>query len=148
MSKSIGKAILAGIAGTVAMTLFMLMGPMMGMPEMNVGRMLGTFMGVPEAAGWMAHFMIGSVLAVSYAVMFRPRLRGNAPVRGIVFGLIPWFMAQVVVNPMMGAGVFAMNTPAPVAMVMGSLMGHIVYGAVLGVVFGAGKPVVAEAVTA
>ena len=45
-------------------------------------------------------------------------------------------MAQILVSPMMGAGVFAVNTPAPILMVMGSLMGHVVYGAVVGFVYG------------
>jgi uncharacterized membrane protein YagU involved in acid resistance len=114
----------------------MLMAPMMGMPEMNIGKMLGMFMGMPDVAGWIAHFMIGSALAVFYAALFQPKFPGNGVVRGMTFGLIPWLMAQVAVNPMMGAGVFAMNTQAPMAMVMGSLMGHLVYGAVLGGFYG------------
>lgn len=136
MVKNPGKSIVAGLIGTLVMTGFMLMAPMMGMPEMNIGKMLGMFMGMPEMAGWLAHFMIGSVLAVFYAVIFQPKIPGNGVVRGMMFGLIPWLMAQVIVNPMMGAGFFAMNTPAPMAMVMGSLMGHLVYGAVLGSVYG------------
>ncbi len=130
------KAIIAGLAGTAAMTVMMLMGPLMGMPEMNIGRMLAGFMGIPVPIGWAAHFMIGTVLAVIYAAVFAARLPGSALMKGMLFGLIPWFMAQVVVNPMMGAGVFAVNTPAPAAMVMGSLIGHLVYGAVLGGVYG------------
>ena len=39
------------------------------------------------------------------------------------------------VNPMMGAGVFASNTPAPMLTVIGSLMGHLVYGAAVGAVY-------------
>jgi hypothetical protein len=42
------------------------------------------------------------------------------------------------VNPMMGAGVFALNTAAPMLMVVGSLMGHLVYGVVLGAVYSSG----------
>lgn len=130
------KATIAGLVGTAAMTVMMLMAPLMGMPEMNIGRMLAGFMGIPVAIGWAAHFMIGTVLAVIYAAVFAARLPGSALMKGMLFGLIPWFMAQVVVNPMMGAGVFAVNTPAPAAMVMGSLIGHLVYGAVLGGVYG------------
>ena len=43
-------------------------------------------------------------------------------------------MAQIMVMPMMGAGFFSMNAGAPMMMVMGSLIGHVVYGAVLGTV--------------
>jgi uncharacterized membrane protein YagU involved in acid resistance len=132
---SFSKAIIAGLVGTVVMTMMMVIAPLIGMPEMSIGRMLAGFMGIPVAIGWGAHFMIGAVLAVIYAYAFAARLPGSVWVKGLLFGLIPWFMAQVVVNPMMGAGVFASNTPTPVAMVMGSLMGHIVYGTVLGAVY-------------
>ncbi|MEX2189372.1 MAG: DUF6789 family protein [Bacteroidota bacterium] len=133
---NINKAIGAGIAGTVVMTLFAMMAPLMGMPEMNIPKMLADFMGFPVVVGWLAHFMIGTILAVGYGSILVSKLPGAPAVKGVLFGLIPWFMAQIVVNPMMGAGVFAMNTPAPLMMVMGSLVGHAVYGAVVGFVYG------------
>jgi len=58
--------------------------------------------------------------------------------KSIVAGLIGTLVMTVfmLMAPMMGAGLFAVNTHAPMAMVMGSLMGHLVYGAVLGGVYG------------
>lgn len=138
MQKNFGKAVLAGLAGTLVMSIFMLMAPLMGMPSMNIGKMLGDFMGIGEAAGWIAHFIIGTVLALMYAYLFASRLPGNRIVRGALYSLIPWFVSQVMVNPMMGAGLFASNTPAPMLMVAGSLMGHLAYGAVVGGVYGLG----------
>ncbi|MBI1807950.1 MAG: DUF2938 family protein [Ignavibacteria bacterium] len=136
MQKNFGKAIVAGFAGTLAMTMVMLMAPLMGMPPMPIGKMLADFMGMPEALGWIAHFMIGTALALIYASVFASKLPGSGVVRGTLFGLLPWLMSQVMVNPMMGAGIFASNTPAPVMMVIGSLMGHMIYGAVVGGVYG------------
>lgn len=130
------KAVAAGIAGTIVMTAFAMIAPLMGMPEMNIPRMLADFMGFPVIVGWLAHFMIGTVLALAYASVFVRKLPGQPAVKGILFGLIPWFMAQILVNPMMGAGIFAVNTPAPLMMVIGSLAGHVVYGAVAGFVYG------------
>jgi len=133
---SLSKAVIAGIIGTAAMTMMMVIAPMMGMPEMNIGRMLAGFMGIPVLFGWVAHFMVGAILAIVYAYAFVKILPGSAWLKGLIFGLIPWFVAQVLVNPMMGAGIFALNTPSPLAMVGGSLMGHMVYGIVLGAVHG------------
>lgn len=130
------KAILAGIAGTIAMTALTYMAPLMGMPEMNIPKMLGGFMSVPVIIGWIAHFMIGTILALFYVYVFVNRLPGAPWLKGALYGLLPWFLAQIMVNPMMGAGVFAANTPAPMLMVIGSLMGHLVYGGVLGAVYG------------
>jgi hypothetical protein len=125
------RAILAGLAGTTAMTAMMLAAPMMGMPRMNIGEMLGSMMGGITALGWMAHFMIGTVLAVIYAAFFAERLSGPVAIRGMLFSLAPWLFAQVVLMPMMGAGFFS----GSMVVAAGSLMGHLLYGAVLGTVY-------------
>ena len=130
------KALLAGIAGTIAITMLTYIAPMMGMPEMDIPQMLSGFMVVPIVAGWLAHFMIGTGFAVVYAYIFVSRIPGSPLVKGAIYGLIPWFLAQVMVNPIMGAGIFALNAPAPMLMVGGSLMGHVMYGGVLGAVYG------------
>ena len=80
--------------------------------------------------------MIGVVLAAIYVKVLRSKLPGSNAVNGILFALIPFLAAQLVVMPMMGAGIFSSSTPVPMMMVMGSLLGHIVYGAVLGSVIG------------
>jgi hypothetical protein len=43
----LGRALLAGIAGTAAMTALMWMAPAMGFPSMNIGEMLGSMKEVP-----------------------------------------------------------------------------------------------------
>lgn len=128
-----GRAVLAGLAGTVAMTMLMLLAPAMGLPPMNIGAMLGSVMGGNVALGWAAHLMIGAALALGYAAVFSARLPGASPVRGAIFSLVPWLMAQIVVMPMMGLGLFSGSALAA----GGSLMGHLLYGAVLGLVYGA-----------
>jgi hypothetical protein len=126
------RTVLGGLAGTAAMTVLMLMAPLMGLPPMNIGKMLGSVMGGVVALGWFAHFMIGTVLATVYATLFASRLRGAPAVRGAAYSLLPWLVAQLVVMPMMGAGLFSGS-----ALVAGaSMMGHLVYGVVLGAVYG------------
>lgn len=132
------KALLAGVAGTITMTMLTYIAPMMGMPEMDIPQMLSGFMGVPVIAGWLAHFMVGTGFSVLYAFIFAARIPGSPFVKGAIYGLFPWFLAQVMVNPVMGAGIFALNTPAPMLMVVGSFMGHVVYGGVLGTFYGSG----------
>ncbi len=126
------RIVLAGFAGTFAMTVLMLMAPLMGMPPMNIGELLGSVMGGSLVLGWVAHFMIGGVLAVIYAIVFAGRLPGPPVVRGATYSLLPWLMAQLVVMPMMGMGLFSGSALAA----GGSLMGHLVYGAVVGLLYG------------
>lgn len=122
----------AGILATFIMTAVMLAAPMMGMPKMLIGNMLAHFMGIPVALGWIAHFMIGTLIAGNYILLFRNRVHLKPALSGALFSLIPFFMAQLIIMPMMGAGVFSSHTTAPVAMVMGSFIGHIIYGITLG----------------
>jgi uncharacterized membrane protein YagU involved in acid resistance len=127
-----GRAIVAGLAGTAAMTMLMTMAPAMGMPPMNVPAMLGSVMGGNVVLGWAAHFMIGTVLALGYAALFAARLPGPPAVRGALYSLLPWLMAGLVVMPMMGRGFFS----GAILAGAGSLMGHLLYGAVIGAVYG------------
>jgi len=133
------KAILAGVIGTLAMTIFAAMAPLMGMPEMNVPKMLSGTMGLPVIFGWLAHFMIGTILALSYATVFYKKIPGSGAVKGLIFSLVPWLMAQLVVMPMMAvlnkmsfaSGIFS----GSFILAFGSLMGHFVYGLVVGIIY-------------
>jgi hypothetical protein len=82
MRLHIGRVVLAGLAGTAAMTALMLTAPLMGLPPMDIGRMLGSMMGGNIALGWVSHFMIGVVLAFGYALFFVGRIAGSGPARG------------------------------------------------------------------
>ena len=50
--------------------------------------------------------------------------------------MAPWLLAQVVVMPMMGMGLFS----GAMSLAMGSMLGHIIYGGVVGVVYGEPSP--------
>jgi uncharacterized membrane protein YagU involved in acid resistance len=137
---NLGKTIVAGLVGTAVMTVLIMIAPMMGMPEMNIPAMLGEFTGMGTTVGWVMHFVIGSVLAVIYAWLFQGRLPGGPVVAGALYGFLVFLLAQVAVTPMMGGAVFS---GGDVPMIMGSLLGHLVYGGVVGGMLGA--PATAEA---
>lgn len=129
---NIGRAAIAGMIGTGVMTVVGLwMAPLMGLPPMNPAVMLAGAMGGNLALGWAAHFMIGVTLATGYALI-GTRLPGPGFARGAVFGVAPFLMAQIIVMPLMGMPFFS----GSVAMAMGSLVGHLVYGAVVGGIYG------------
>jgi len=132
MNINIGKAIIAGVIGTVVMTAVGLwMAPLMGLPAMNPAVMLAGAMGGNLAMGWLGHFMIGITLAAGYA-LFGTALPGPGWIRGALFGIAPFLMAQMIVMPMMGMPFFSGSA----AMAMGSLVGHLVYGAFVGGIYG------------
>ncbi len=132
MSIKIGWAVVGGVSGTAAMTAVGLWAaPMMGIPPMNPATMLAGAMGGNAALGWMAHLMIGIILALGYALA-APYLVGPMVLRGGLYALAPFLVAQVMVMPMMGMPVFS----GSVSLAMGSLIGHLVYGMIVGAVYG------------
>jgi uncharacterized membrane protein YagU involved in acid resistance len=132
---SVPRAAVAGIVATAVMTVVGLYAaPLLGLPAMNPAVMLAGAMGGNLALGWAAHFMIGVVLAMGYALV-APFLRGSAVLRGALYGLAPYFMAQLIVIPMMGMPVFSGSA----GMAVGSLIGHLVYGGVVGGLYGTGS---------
>lgn len=133
MKINVGRAVIAGVVGTMAMTLVgVYAAPMMGIPKMNPAQMLAGAMGGHAMLGWGGHFMIGIVLATGYALV-APLLPGPALLRGATFGIAPYLLAQLAVMPMMGLPLFSGSIP----MAMGSLVGHLVYGVVVAAVYGA-----------
>jgi uncharacterized membrane protein YagU involved in acid resistance len=139
------RAILGGFVGTVAMTAMMyLVAPMMGI-HMDIAAMLGSMMGSNWTAGLMMHFVNGSLIFPAIFVLALYRiLPGSPAVRGTIWGAALWLMAQVVVMPMMGAGLFSSQMGGAMA-AMGSLVGHLLYGSLLGGIAGSAQPQVAHA---
>ena len=140
MTRNWGRAVVAGLVGTAVMTAVGLwIGPMMGIPRMNPAEMLAGEMGGNVMLGWAGHLMIGVILAMIYAVV-APSLPGAPALRGAVFGLAPWLIVMLIMMPMSGMPLFG----GAVAGAMGSLIGHLVYGAVVGAIYGNPDPVKAD----
>lgn len=138
---SVEKTILAGFAATLAITVLMYATPMLGWPRMDTAAMLGSIVtGIPPEPGsgawWMGLLLHGVNGAIVFPLLFAYMLYGLLPgrpvVKGTLWGLTLWLLSQAVVAPMLGIGFFATATPSPALMVLGSFIGHCVYGAILG----------------
>ncbi len=140
MRPNIGKTILGGFVGTVVMTLMMyFVAPMMLGRPMDVAAMLGGMLGGSWTMGMLMHFINGSlVFALIYAYLLYLALPGAPWLKGTIWGLILWFLSQAMLTPMMGGGFFSANAGGLMA-VMASLLGHAIYGALLGSIGGAAE---------
>ena len=139
------RAALGGFVGTLAMTMMMyVVAPMMGL-RMDIAGMLGSMLGGSWAAGLMMHFVNGALIFPAiYVYALFAHLPGSPAIRGAIWGVALWLVAQTVVMPMMGAGVFSSAMGGMMA-VMGSLIGHILYGSLLGAIASAPEGQVAHA---
>ncbi len=136
MKHSFRSSILAGIAATFVMTLVTMAAPMMGFPPMNPAAMLSETMHAPIIAGWLAHFMIGILFAVSYTLFIADRLKVSPVIiKGSLFGFGVFLFAQIMMA-MMNAVMGGMPSPegSMALLLVGSIMGHVIYGIVVALI--------------
>jgi hypothetical protein len=127
------RAAAAGAIATGVVTALWLVEPSIGLPRIAVGQLLSTLMSVSvahlpvgAAGGWAIHLCVGMLLAIIYAWIFVARLPGSPSVRGAAYGAL-------VFMPSVGAGVFSNGD---VELLVGSLFGHVLYGVVMGWIYG------------
>ena len=134
-------AIVAGLAGTAAMTVLMYVAPMMGMPKMDIVGMLGSMFtankGVATELGLMAHFMAGVVFALIYALLWSIGLGSATWLWGLVFGAVHGIVAIVMVPLLMRMHPRAPEMAGGAMAKAGMLMAHMVYGLVVALVYAA-----------
>ena len=116
---------------TVVLSIVMIIKAKLGvMPELNAIKMLAGMMGAPLVMGWVAHFVIGTLVwGILFAALVN-RLPGSMIVSAIIFSIGAWLLMMVGPMPMAGAGMFGLNLGimAPIA----TLMLHLIWGVVLG----------------
>lgn len=130
MTIKIKQALLGGIIGTAAMTLVMMIAPMMGIPKMSPPAMLSMMMGFPIVVGWIMHFMIGVIFAMAYAFFFINVVKkvNRNILKGAIFGMAAFIFAQIMM------AIMGMMFPMPpmqgsmMLMMVGSIMGHVIFG--------------------
>ena len=132
----------AGVVGGLAGALVFggLMAAMTPMVlEMGIPAMYG-IVGPAGAAGFAIHMAHGAILGVVFAAVVGVGGLERAPAvrqvsAGVVYGLVLWVLLAVLVMPIwLGAVGFPGAPPLPNIGVE-SLVGHAVYGAVLGAVY-------------
>jgi uncharacterized membrane protein YagU involved in acid resistance len=144
MKPNIWKAVVGGFLGTVMLTLMIrFLAPMMGV-RMDIVAKLGQMTHTGMAGGFFMHFLNGTVIFPLIYVYLLYRFLPGAPwQKGLLAGVILWLGLEIVAMPMMGGGLFSSEMGGMRA-VMAALLGHLVYGAILGAVAGA-PPAVSQA---
>ncbi len=136
--RDIPKGMLAGLVATIVLSVLMVLKAMMGlMPQLDLPKMIAGMMGSPDMPliGWIVHFAIGIVVYGVAIAVLDSKLPGTSHVgHGIMLGVIGWLIMMVMLMPMAGAGFFGMNMGIMAPMM--TLVLHLIFGAVLGWVYG------------
>ncbi len=142
MSAKIGASVVAGlIAGVVfGMMMQMMMAPTPDGGQMPMIAMVGQIVGSPTAgAGWLYHLFNSAVIGAIFGWLLGDRLYGygSALRWGAAYGFAWWILGGLILMPvLLGMPAFAPLMMPPMRMVaMGSLIGHLIYGTILGGAF-------------
>ena len=145
------KAALAGVVAAFAWEATLRALAAAGLPLFDIVRGLGTlvFPDGPLLAWWSvgmaAHAMVGALWAIFYAYFFWSLLDWRPVAQGLVFALLPAALALLVVAPQLAL----MHQDEAIVQVdllgfftglgwrepMGLLLGHLIFGAVLGALY-------------
>ncbi len=154
MNFELGWAMLAGLIGGAVMAAILYMGILM-LPrqmKMNLFMMLGTMMlpagALAFAMGAMVHAGMSVVFGLVHAGIYSAADIGSAQAAwGLLFGLVHWTVVGMalgmmpLMHPRIGSGeidapgFYALNFPPMTA--MGFLMLHLVFGVLVGALYGA-----------
>ena len=136
-TSNVVKALVGGFLGTLAFTLMgKFLAPHLIGHSMNVAAIIAHMLGTSENIGLIMHFMEGTIVfPIAYLLIGYSRLPGSGWLRGLVFLMPIYLIAMTVVMPIAGKGLFFHSIP----MSMVALMGHMVYGIILGAIVGTPK---------
>ncbi len=139
MRSKLTAGIIAGLIGGLVFGMMMQMMktpdgkmPMMGMVAMVVGSK-------SLVVGWLYHLFNSAVIGALFGWLLGGRVHGYGSGLGLgaLYGIFWWVLGGLVLMPLLlGMPVFAPLTMAgmmPVA--MGSLIGHLIFGLILGAAF-------------
>ena len=81
------------------------------------------------AIGWTGHYVIGAFYGLAYLYIVQAFLAAEPSViSGLGFGLATLFAPWLIMQPAMGAGVFASRTPRPAVARLMSVSMHALFG--------------------
>ena len=135
MKNKIAQTFITGIIATIVMTIFGLMAPIMGLPKMNPAEMLAGMMGMPVLIGWLMHFMIGIIFAALYVYLFNPKVHIHSKlIKGFLYGFVVFVFAQIMLFVIGKIMPMPMSGDNKMLMMLGSLIGHLVFGIVVALI--------------
>ncbi len=142
MRSRITDGAIAGIAGGLVFGIMMQMmnAPTpdgQSMPMMSMVAMVVRSKSL--AVGWLYHLFNSAVIGGLFGLFFDARVRSipTGLAWGAAWGAIWWVLGALILMPLLlGMEAFAsLKMPAMRPVAMGSLMGHLVYGLILGGVY-------------
>ena len=131
------KIFVAAFCATLAMTGFMLIAPVVGLPRMDMGSILGEMFNGNKLVGWILHFVLGIIFAIPYVLMFNHWIPVEHKIaRGAIYGILVFVLSEIIITAVNISGHLKWDEKESIAlMVFGNSIACMIYGAVLGAFF-------------
>ena len=132
----VAKAMGGGLLGTLLQTIMVYgVAPMIAGQSMDVAAITGHAC----APSLLARLLSGSVIfPLGYILLSSQSFSGPPLLQGVLWAGLIWFVAEVIMAPMLGAEVFS-TALGGLPAALRALLGYLVYGATLGGIVGAVK---------
>jgi hypothetical protein len=130
------KGVIAGFFATCVLTGIMLLFSAAGvLPELDIVGHIDKLGSIQRAAAWVDHYIVGALLWGPIFAAFDATTAETRPrwQKGLMFGVITWFLMMLLFMPVIGAGLFGLRLG--LIEPIGMLGMNLVYGLVIGVVF-------------
>lgn len=101
---SLKKALFAGVAGTVVMTVFSYVSKYLNFPRTDLHGMISSHFHTGGLFTWLIYFGCGVVLAYLYGHFVMKKLPSHGWVRGMIYALMLWGVMELVMMPILGMG--------------------------------------------
>lgn len=127
--RSLGWGALASLAGGLLFSLVMVATGVLP----DIANLVG---GSSPVLGFVVHMGISTLIGMSYGVLFAYEApdAGTSVVWGMLYGLVWWFVGHLTLLPILLGESFTWTTEAAGAG-LPSLIGHLIYGAALALIF-------------
>jgi MFS family permease len=130
------KGVIAGFLATTVLSAIMLLFNAAGvLPQLDIVEHIDKLGSIQRAAAWVDHYIVGTLLWGPIFAAFDATTSETRPrwQKGLMFGVITWFLMMIIFMPVIGAGLFGwrLGLIEPVGM----LGMNLVYGLVIGVAF-------------
>jgi len=131
-TSKIAHGIIGGLLGGIVFGIMM--------AQMGVLPMIGKMVGQPTIlAGWVVHLFISATIGGSFGLFLSGYARNLARSlkAGVAYGALWWWLGPLTLMPLfLGMGLGVNWNLAAAANALPSLVGHVVFGGLLGTYFG------------
>jgi hypothetical protein len=130
------KGVISGFFATIILSaIFVFFNAIGVLPQLDIVSLIDRLGSIGRAAAWVDHFIAGALLWGPIFAGFDATTAESRPrwQKGLMFGVITWFLMMVIFMPVVGGGLFGLKIG--IVEPIGMFAMNLIYGLAMGVIF-------------